>query len=391
MSPVDRSSRSAGGSESATLRAWLVDGCLAALVLLGVSAAIVADVNDDSAGPSMAAYAFAALMAVLVFARRRYPVAMLLVSAAVLLVYYTQDYPAIGLAVPMAIALYSAAERGRLWIAVVVSASLLVISTVFRIAEGDDIAYLLGVELSGTAGLMTAVIALGDSVRSRRGWRAELANQARIAELERERETDRRIEQERLRIARDLHDLLGHTMSIISLHTDVARESLRDDPVAAERSLIAARTATDEVVTELRATLRALRSPEDSPLPGLDRLDNLVETARSAGLVVHVSREGEPVPLPAVADAAAYRVVQEAISNVLRHAFAETVDIALEYHRGQVCIRVRDDGIGSDSEPTTGWGIVGMRERLALLGGRLRTESDHGFTVEAWIPLDETS
>jgi len=379
------------GPGPAGLRAWLVDGCLAGLVLLGVSAAIVADVNDDSAGPSPAAYVFAALLAGLVFARRRFPVAMLLVTAAVLLIYYTQDYPAIGLAVPMAIALYSAAEQGRLWIATAVSATLLVISTGVRIAEGDDLAYLLGIELAGTAGLMVAVIALGDSIRSRRGWRAELANQARIAELDRERETDRRIEQERLRIARDLHDLLGHTISIISLHTDVAREALRDDPAAAERALLAARTATDGVVTELRTTLRALRSPEDSPLPGLDRLDNLVETARAAGLTVHVRREGEPVSLPAVADAAAYRVVQEAISNVLRHAFAETVDISVEYHRSELCIRVRDDGVGSDEEPTTGWGIVGMRERLALLGGRLRTESGRGFTVEAWIPLDETS
>lgn len=377
--------------QAGPLRSRLVDVGLAALVLGVVSAAISADVNTDSAGPTPVAYLFGLGLAVLVFTRRRYPVATLLATAGLLLAYYTQDYPAIGLAVPIAIALYSAAERGRLAVSITVAGTLVVVSSVFRVAEGDDPAYLFGVELASTVGLMAVVIAWGDSVRARRGWRTELAKQARIAEVERERETHRRIEEERLRIARDLHDLLGHTISIISLHTDVARETLRDDPETAERSLAAARTATDDVVGELRATLHALRSTDDAPIPGLDRLDHLADTVRAAGLEVSIDRDGEVVPLSAVVDAAAYRVVQEAISNTLRHADAAKVVITLTYEPALLRLRIDDDGAGCEGDPVGGWGLTGMRERLALLGGGMATRSTlgEGFTVTAWIPLRE--
>src|SRR5262245_34839567 len=158
--------------------------------------------------------------------RRRWPVGVLLVTAAGLLVYYMLGYPPVGLAVPVAAALYSAAEAGRLRWAIGTAAGLVAVSTFFRIREGDDLAYLLGYEFAVTATLMAAVIALGEAVRSRRGWQAELRRQARAADLEREQETAHRVEQERLRIARDLHDVLAHTISIVSLHSDVAREAL---------------------------------------------------------------------------------------------------------------------------------------------------------------------
>ncbi|GAA4910689.1 signal transduction histidine kinase [Stackebrandtia albiflava] len=376
-----------------TRRDLVVDVVLAALVLGVVTAAITADVAD-SAGPQPAAYAFGAGFAALVFARHRLPVVALLATAALLVLYYTQDYPAIGLAVPVSVVLYSAAEHGRLWWAVGTAAVLQLLSTGFRIAEGDDLAYLFGFEFAGTGGLMAAVIALGDSVRSRRGWRAELVKQANAAELERRRETARRIEQERLRIARDLHDLLGHTVSVIALHTDVAREALRDDPDTAERSLAAARTAASEVVGELRATLQALRGRDgdEGPVPGLNRLPELVETVRNAGIEVEVRVEGEASALPAVADATAYRVVQEAFSNVLRHSGARHVTVSVRHRPSDVEIRVADDGVGADpSAEGRGWGVIGMSERLALLGGGLTVESPAGggYTVTAVVPRRE--
>ncbi|MFB9903136.1 sensor histidine kinase [Allokutzneria oryzae] len=369
----------------------MVDTGLGMLVLVAVGTAITANIGGPAA-PGLPAYAFGALFGALMLVRRRWPVATLVISAVGLLAYYALSYPPIGLAVPVAAALFSAAEYGRLYWAVGTAVALLAISTGVRIAQGDDLSFMLGLEMPTSAALMATVIALGDSIRSRRGWRAELTRQARAAELEREREAARRVEQERVRIARDLHDLLAHTVSVISLHTDVARESLRDDPDTAERSLASARAACRDVGRELRATLHALREPDgtdDAPVPGLDRLDTLVGTATAAGLDVQVRTSGQPAPLPAISDATAYRVVQESLSNVLRHAGASTVRIELDYSEDTVLIRVTDNGRGApDDDQPKGWGIVGMRERLALLGGDLRTRSrpGAGFVVEARIP-----
>ncbi|XVV07973.1 sensor histidine kinase [Actinosynnema sp. CA-248983] len=372
-------------------RQLAVDTALAMLVLVAVGTAITANVGGPAA-PGLPAYAFSALFGALMLVRRRWPVPTLVITAAALLVYYALSYPPIGLAVPVAASLFSAAEYGRLYWATGTAVVLLAISTGVRISQGDDLSFVLGLEIPTSAALMAAVIALGDSVRSRRGWRAELANQARAAELEREREAVRRVEQERLRIARDLHDLLAHTVSVISLHTDVAREALRDDPDTAERSLTAARAACRDIGRELRATLHAMREPDsadDAPTPGLEQLDRLLGTATSAGLDAQVRTSGRPVPLPAVSDATAYRVVQESLSNVLRHANATTVLIELDYGEDSVLIRVTDDGCGTPAhDQPPGWGIVGMGERLALLGGELdaRSRPGVGFVVEARIP-----
>jgi signal transduction histidine kinase len=374
----------------------LVDVALGALALVAVGAAITANVGGAVAAVAPGAYAFGLLFGGLMLVRRRWPVAVLLISAAGLLGYYALSYPPIGLAVPVAAALYSAAELGRPRWAGAIALSLLVISTAVRLGQGDDLAFVLGLEVPTSAALMVAMIALGDSVRSRRGWRAELDRQAAAAALEREREAVRRVEQERVRVARDLHDLLAHTVSVISLHTDVARESLRDDPDTAERSLTAARTACRDAGRELRATLNALRRPDGAPDQregGLDRLDELRATATASGLDVRVRTTGTAAPLPVVSDVTAYRVLQESLSNVLRHARAGQVLIEIHYGQDDVLVRVTDDGRGAAApeQSGAGWGITGMRERLVLLGGSLRTRSrpGEGFVVEARIPLQD--
>ncbi|MCP2253527.1 Signal transduction histidine kinase [Prauserella aidingensis] len=378
-------------------RNLLIDTALGMVVLIVVGTAVTANVGGDGTA-SPAAYAFGALFGALMLLRRRFPVAVLVVTATALLGYYMLSYPPIGLAVPVAAALYSAAECGRLYWACGTALALLVVSTAVRLTEGDDLSYVLGLEAPTSAALMIAVIALGDSVRSRRGWRAELDRQAAAAALEQEAEAERRIEQERVRIARDLHDLLAHTVSVISLHTDVARETLHDDTATAERSLTAARTACRDAGRELRATVDALRSPQDGSShdtaadtrPGLNRLGELVDTATAGGLHVDVRTTGTPHALPVVSDVTAYRVVQEALSNVLRHAGATSAVIDVGYGDDAVTVRVSDDGRGaSPADPAGGWGITGMRERLTLLGGtlRIRTEPGEGFDVTARIPL----
>lgn len=379
------------GDNSLQRKQLAVDTALGMLVLIIVGTAITANVGGVGL-PGVAAYAFGALFGALMLLRRRWPVATLLATAAGLLAYYMLSFPPIGLAPPVAAALYSAAEQGKLRWAAGTAVTLLAVSTAFRINEGDDLSYLLGFEFIGSAGLMTSVVLLGDSVRARRGWRTELENQAHAAALEQEREAARQVEHERLRIARELHDLLAHTVAVIALHVDVARESLPDDLATAQRSLAKARSACAEISTELRATLRALRTgDDDTPVAGLRQLDSLLDTVRAAGLEVELSTTGEAAPLPAIADTTSYRILQESLSNVLRHAGARTVIIELAYGSGMLRIRIRDDGNGAEPAEQCGWGLIGMRERLTLLGGMLRTHAQPGtgFTVEADIPFQE--
>ncbi|MGW5753228.1 sensor histidine kinase [Nocardia rhamnosiphila] len=377
-----------GGGERA---ASLVDVVLAMAVLVAVGAAVTADIGGNRGVPATA-YLFGAMFSALILVRRRWPVAVLVLSAVALVGYYMLGYPPIGLALPLAAALFSAAEYGCLYWAAGTASALLVLSTTVRIAQGDNLGYVLGLELPTSAALMAAVIALGDSIRSRRGWRAELAKQARAAAAEREGEAQRRVAQERLRIARDLHDLLAHTVSVIGLHTDVARESLRDDPATAERSLAAARAACRAAGRELRATLDALREPgtdSDPPLRGARRLDHLIAATRTTGLMVELRGADSVGQMPAVVEETVYRLVQESLSNVLRHAAARSVTVELQHETDGIMVRVSDDGRGSVGGPGSGWGIIGMRERIALLGGSVRAEPmrQGGFMVEARLPL----
>ncbi|WP_308282503.1 sensor histidine kinase [Pseudonocardia nigra] len=374
-------------------RALAVDLGLGLLVVVVVGVAVAADLEDRRPGPS--AYLLVLGFGALMLVRRRRPVVTLLATAALLIGYYALGHPAIGLAVPVAAALYSAAEHGRACWAVGTAAALLTVSVVFRVREGDDLALLFGYELASSAGLMAAVIALGDGVRSRRGWRAELRRQAAAAAAEREREASRRVEQERLRIARELHDVLAHTLSVVTLHTDVAREALEDDGPdlpAARHALAAVRTAAGGASRELRTTVTLLRAPgdgDDGPVPGLDQLDRLVQAAVDGGVRVRVDSDAVPADLPAVADATAFRIVQESLTNVVRHTRARTATVAVHQDADALTVRVDDDGRGRPGvRPAEGYGLAGMRERAVLLGGSLEAgPGDRGWVVEAVLPL----
>ncbi|MBF6209502.1 sensor histidine kinase [Nocardia puris] len=380
-----------------------VDLALAMTTLVVVGTAITANVGAGEVNPT--AYLFGALFGGLMLVRRRWPVGTLLVSGVALLGYYMLDYPPIGLALPVAAALFSAAERGRLSWAIGTALALLGISTAVRVGQGDNLGFVLGLELPTSAGLMAAMIALGDSVRARRGWRAESAARERAVTAEHELELAGRLEQERLRVARDLHDLLAHTVSVIALHTDVARESLREDPATAERSLTAARTACRDAGRELRATVDALRASGATapPAPDLRRLAELVAPAETAGRTVTIERSPSTTELPAIVDLTAYRVIQESLSNILRHSDAGTVHLEIDRDDTDLVVRVTDDGTVSPGSadqphatdrntspnPGAGWGIIGMRERVTLLGGTLDAghRREGGFRVEARIPL----
>ena len=241
---------------------------------------------------------------------------------------------------------------------------------------------------------------IGDYLRTRRAYVAQL--EERAARLERERDQDRRLaaDEERTRIARELHDVVAHDVSVIAIQAGAARAVQLSKPDAAAKALGLIETTARETLVELNRLLGVLRSsngaiPDRSPQPGIGQLAGLVEELRAAGLEVDARVEGEPQPLPPALDLSAYRILQEATTNVLKHARAHRVDIRVHYTQAMLALDVRDDGPGGGGDPasSSGHGLIGMRERVALFGGQLRAGRDPagGFSVHARLPLEPIS
>ncbi len=227
-------------------------------------------------------------------------------------------------------------------------------------------------------------------------WHAyvrEVERRAEEAERTRDEVARRRAVEERLRIARELHDSLTHSISVIKVQAGVAAHLARKNGEEPTDALLAIQEASSDAVRELRSTLDVLRREEDLNGSGLDRLPALVERARSSGLPTTYTVRGEARPLPAQVDQAAYRVVQEALTNVTRHAGKATASVQITYGARTLTVRVDDDGAGSRRPPVPGYGLVGMRERVTALGGRLRAEpgASSGFSVLAELPVNGTS
>ncbi|MFG2830331.1 histidine kinase [Streptomyces sp. NPDC048434] len=238
---------------------------------------------------------------------------------------------------------------------------------------------------------VVAVVALSELVRVRREQLAKARAERAAAER-------RRADEERLRIARELHDVLAHSISVINVQAGVGLALLDSDPEQARSALTTIKDASKEALGEVRQVLDTLRTPGDaprSPAPGLDRLPELTEQAASAGLAVAVSTEGAPAALPPGTDLAAFRIVQEALTNIVRHSGSRTARVLLAHTPGALEIRVDDDGPAtSEADGPTGGGngLVGMRERAAALGGSVEAgpRPDGGFRVLARIPLPGT-
>jgi signal transduction histidine kinase len=234
---------------------------------------------------------------------------------------------------------------------------------------------------------------LGALQRTRRAYMAEL--EARAERLEQEREDRARlaVAEERSRIARELHDVVAHSVSLMVVQTLAARSTLRRDPAAADEALEQVETVGRDSLKEMRRLLGVLRRDEQasmSPQPGLGDLDELVGQLGDLGLLVARKTHGEPKPLSPLVDLAAYRIAQEALTNVLRHAQASRAEISTEWSDGTLTLRVVDDGSGK-APPEAGFGIVGMRERAQLVGGKLTAGPSRGggFEVVAQLPLRE--
>jgi signal transduction histidine kinase len=342
------------------------------------------------------AYALAASYGVLLLARRRWPFAVLLASTAALLLYYSLDYPGISPAFPLAVPLYTAAVAGYFrWGLLITAFFMLAGVFVTAVREGTPLDEVFAGFLP-QASLLVTLLLLGEAVRSRRAWLTEVRERLARAEAEREREAARRVEQERLRIARELHDVMAHTISVITVQAGVAADVLAVAPDEARQALGTIRAASREAMAELQATVGVLRDGDGQaaprgPTPGLAQLDGLLEVARRAGLRVETEVAGNPRPLPPAVDLTAYRIVQESLTNVVRHAQATTAIVAVRYEPEGVVIEVCDDGRGAAGGPAagqSGYGLAGMAERVAAVGGRLQAgpRPAGGFRVWSSLP-----
>jgi signal transduction histidine kinase len=350
--------------------------------------------------PGLSTQVAGAAIAVPLVARRRYPLGVLLACTALLLVFYWLHHQA-GLTpgVPLAVALYTAAEYGYLRWSLAVSGGFVAAGTYVLIVSQHRPAIGVLSDFVQEGSLLVAICLLGEAVRSRRGWAAEIRDRldraAAVASAEREREADRRVEQERLRIARELHDVLAHTISALTVQARVILDGLPDGPPQVRAAAEAIRSTSREAMAEVRATVGLLRSAEEAtpqaPPPGLGQLDAALGMARATGLRAEREVVGAPVPLPASVELTAYRIVQESLTNVVRHAGANAVTVTLRYLPYALEVQVDDDGRGPATKPSpAGYGLVGMAERAQAVGGWLVTAGrpDGGFRVLARLPAE---
>ena len=360
------------------------DAALALAVALVLAVVIAADPAGQVA---VDAYVFAGAFGAVLLLRRRFSRIVLVATVLGIFAYYTLDLPPVGMVLPAIGALFSGAEQRRTgW--TIGSASVLVgVAIFFRLSE-NAAGQLTGYSLVTELALAAASIALGSAVRLARETRERSAEVARLTEAQERHAADARMHEERLRIARDLHDTIGHTLSVASLHAGVAAEAT--DAIQRADALGRVRTAASDALRELRRTVRFLRSDDaarTTATPGLTRIDEVVAAARESGLsaTVDVSATGMPTSV----DAAAFRIVQESLTNVLRHADATVVDVAVHVVGAELVIRVADDG-RTAGPVREGSGIRGMRERAGLLGGTLdAAATPTGFVVEARIPVHD--
>jgi signal transduction histidine kinase len=312
--------------------------------------------------------------------RRRYPVAVGWCTVVGTGVYYllsTVDGPLV--LVPIVV-LYALAAQGRIQAAIAMSAAMVIGVGTGALAGTNDVN---GTAVFMLTGWLIAVVALGTM---RHGRVAYAEEEARL-----------RATQERLRIAREVHDVIGHTMSMINVQAAAALHRLKKDPGQAEEALAAIKEGSREGLRELRATLGVLRQVDEeaptAPAPGLTRIDELVASAGLAGLAVRIVKSGLQRPLPAPVDLAAYRIVQESLTNAAKHSGADHVTVRISYDDKQLTLAVEDYGHGGSSSlaGSDGSGIAGMTERARALGGELTAQQrpQGGFAVCARLPFDD--
>jgi signal transduction histidine kinase len=319
--------------------------------------------------------------------RRRSPTAVLAVVMAATVLYFALGYPYGPGWLALIVAFWTAMTGGARR-AAYVTAAVGLAAYFFLSAQLDRVPPATAASIAAHTSSLLLVLAVAEVAMAGRQRR-------QAAERSQAEEARRRAGEERMRIARELHDVLAHNISLINVQAGVALHLMDEQPGQSRGALEAIKQASNDALKELRSVLDVLRQSEEqpprAPASGLAHLNSLVAGASATGLEVRTQVEGTPRPLPAGVDLAAFRIVQEALTNVTRHAGPATATVLVGYGSEELTIRVDDDGRGpAGNGAGKGNGIRGMRERVAALGGEFATgpRPGGGFRVQARLPLD---
>jgi len=369
-----------------------VDAVFAAVLLLaGVLAAVFGE--DKARGAQL--ISMVGVTVPVAFRRRRPIAAALTMALALLLATALGGAPTQATGIVALIALVSGAymlgarTQGRVLAAGTIA--LIVALAVDAIVEESQTVSAL---LFFTFFVVGLPVAAGQATRSRAQLADELADRAVALERAREGEAQAAVQEERARIARELHDVVAHDVSVMVVQAAAAKRIVEREPDRAEEAIVSIEGTVREALAEMRRLLGVLRRGDEdlalAPQPSLSRVDALLARTRAAGLDVALERSGDDAPLPAGVDLAAYRVVQEALANVVRHARAEHATVRLTYDPRAVVVEVVDDGRGAaDGGGKAGHGLIGLRERVDLYGGDFEAgpRAEGGFGVRARLPV----
>lgn len=378
-----------GAPDTARQRRVVGDVILATLTIVGVMAVtVLAGGKLTEAG----ALPLAVTLGGLLLLRRRWPVLVLGLSAAVIVAHRTADLTDVGWVWPATFAYASAALAGRFGWAVAIGVTQLAFAANWEWAV-VAMAWPQTVATVGVEALWLAVVlAAATAYRNWRRWQDEVVVRLRQAAHERELEAAHRRAEERLRIARELHDVVAHTLAVVGVQLNVAADALDTAPAETRDALRLAQQVRGTAMADLAALVRVLRDAgvEEIPQPqaALSDVAGLVDRVRSSSLDATLTEVGDRRSVPAPVALALTRVVQEALTNVVRHAHASEAHVSLHYGHSRAEVTVVDNGIGGNADRRSGHGLAGMSERVNALGGELVAGgADGGFRVHATIPM----
>ncbi|MFG2953643.1 sensor histidine kinase [Streptomyces sp. NPDC048291] len=380
------------------MRRWLarhdrIRDALPAAVLIVIALFATAAGKSGWHAPRAAGAAWTALACVPLVFRSRWPLPVVVLTLAVDLTGMALDPDHASTPAASLVALYTLATRSSrrtAWITGVTAS--VAITGVYAATHHEPL--LVGTSLL-RFDFAIAATALGDAVRSRRRHLAQVEARADSAERTREEEARRRVTEERVRIARELHDVVAHHITLVNAQAGVAHHLMRTDPDRAYEVLAHIKDNSRAALDELRTTVGLLRQPDDAPdsrapVPSLADLDTLVSGVRNGGLSVTVVRTGICRPLAPSTELTAYRIVQEALTNTHKHACAARAEVALDYGATALRVTVTDNGPPhAEKGPGTGHGLIGMRERATAIGGTVTAgpRPEGGFRVSAALPF----
>jgi signal transduction histidine kinase len=378
-------------------KTYAVEVVIALLVLVGMVDTVLRSISAGSPNTSLwFALPAMGILAIVIVARRRFPfagpAAYWLLAAGIafvdpILLPSAESFFAVGLATAFLLGNVRDARKAGIGLAVILASTAILVTQIPGHTTAEVYFIPLDFAICWFAGFV---------LRESADQTEAAESRATVAEHDREADALRAVIEERTRIARELHDIVGHSVSVMTVQTSGVRRLLRHEQEQEREALLAVERTGREALAEMRRVVGALRDPEGGPAlapqPSLSRIDTLVAHARETGLPVDLEIEGEPVPLPAGVDLTAYRLVQEGLTNTIKHASAKHADVRVRYDGDHVEIEVSDDGRRVDGRPssTARHGLVGMRERVAIYGGELEAgaRAEGGYRLRARLPVE---